>query len=111
MKIKHLPITKWDFDLYNSDDYCYGEVDIYIDSSNMIGERVNCIFRSKDIKKYDDNNCTDFTLAILCNSCYIKSGIEELKGLNAGQIIPIVFEGEFNPTIPLDWIIAKFWTL
>jgi len=111
MRIKRLPITDWDLDLYDEDEYGYGDVDIFIDDERMVGERVNCIFRLKDIEKYDDNDCTDFTVAILCNSCFIKSGISELEGLNSGQIIPVRFEGEYNPTIPLEWIKSKFWSL
>lgn len=111
MRIKNLPITDWDFELYDPDDYGYGDVDIFIDEDRMIGERVNCIFRRKDIEKFDDDECTDFTVAVLCNSCYVKSGIKELEGLNAGQIVPVVFEGEFNPIIPLDWIKEKFWEM
>lgn len=109
MRIKRLPITDWDFELYDPDEYGYGDVDVFIDDSRSVGERVNCIFRLKDIKKFDDNECSDTTLAVLCNSCFIKSGIDELQGLDAGQIVPVVFEGEYNPTIPLEWINAKFW--
>lgn len=111
MRIKRLPFTDWDFELYDPDYYGYGNVDIFIDDSREIGERVNCIFRMKDIEKFKDDTCTDFTVAILCNHCGIKSGIKELDGLWAGQIIPVVFEGEFNPTVPLEWIEQKFWCL
>lgn len=111
MRVKQLPITDWNFELYDSDYYGYGDVDIFIDESRAVGERVNCIFRAHDLEKFNDDECTDFTVAILCNDCYVKSGIRELEGLMAGQIIPVVFEGEFNPTIPLEWIEQKFWLL
>ena len=111
MRIKRLPVTEWDFEAYNSEFYDYAPVDIFIDESRSVGERVNCIFRKKDISKFEDDQCTDFTVAILCNHCYVRSGIKELEGLYAGQIIPVVFEGEFNPTIPLEWIEKKFWLL
>ena len=109
MKPRHLPITNWDIRIYNPDYYEHGDVDIFVDLSNEIGERVVCLFRMGDIKKYEDPNCNDFTTAILCNNCGVKSGIKTLLGLNAGQIVPIQFNGEFNPTIPLEWIQAKFW--
>jgi len=111
MKPKRLPKTSWDVQLYNQDYYAYGDVDIFIDTSNETGERVICLFRKRDIKKYEDENCNDFTLAILCNNCGIASGIKPLLGLNAGQIVPVQFNGEFNPTIPLEWIDIKFWEL
>lgn len=111
MKPKRLPKTSWDIRLYNPDYYEYGDVDVFIDESNETGERVICLFRKDDIKKYDDENCHDLTFAILCNNCGIDSGIKPLLGLNAGQVVPIQFNGEFNPTIPLEWIDMKFWTL
>jgi len=109
MRIKQLPQTDWDLTLYNTKYYGYGDVDIFIDEYKRIGERVICIFRKKDLEKYNDNKCKDTTLAILCNSCFIKSGIKELEGLDAGQIIPVRFNGEFNPEIPLNWVKSRFW--
>jgi hypothetical protein len=109
MRIRNLPKTEWDLSVYNLRYYGYGDVDIFIDESNKIGERVICIFRKKDLIKYEKENCFDKTFAILCNDCGIESGISFLQGLSAGQIIPVQFNGEFNPTIPLDWIKNKFW--
>lgn len=45
----------------------------------------------------------------LCNDCGTESEISELQGLNAGQIIPVKFNGERNPSIPLEWINFHFW--
>ena len=111
MRLKRLPKVSWDISEYSPDYYGYGDVDIYVDDSYNVGERVICIFRKKDLIKYNDNKCKDFTFCILCNSCGIKSGITSLLGLNAGQIIPVRFNGEFNPTIPLEWINKRFWRI
>lgn len=111
MKPKRLPKTNWDLRIYNPDYYDYGDVDIFIDEDNTIGERVICVFRRDDIKKYDDPKCNDLTLAILCSNCGVYSGIKPLLGLKAGQIVPVQFNGEFNPTIPLEWIDIKFWEI
>ena len=111
MKIRSLPKTDWDISLYNTEYYGYGDVDVFTSEAKNIGERVICIFRKKDIDKYHRNDCYDTTFAILCNSCGVKSGIQELEGLNAGQIIPVQFNGEFNPQIPLIWIKNRFWEL
>ena len=110
-RIKNLPRITWDANEYDPELYGYAKVDVYIDEDHSIGERVFCIFRERDLIKYEDDKCNDTSLAILCNHCGIKSGIDELIGLNAGQIIPIQFNGEYNPTIPLEWIEAKFWKL
>ena len=110
MRFKKLPIVSWDMSIYNPYFYGYGDVDIYVDESYTIGERVISIFRKKDLIKYADDKCKDLTFCILCNSCGIKSGIKSLIGLNAGQIIPVQFNGEYNPTIPLEWIRKKFWS-
>ena len=96
---------------YNEEYYDYGAIDIFINDSNRIGERVSCILRIADIEKYSDNDCFDTSLAILCNNCGIESGISQLTGLEAGQIIPIQFNGEDNPTVPLNWVTSKFWEL
>jgi hypothetical protein len=109
MRLKQLPITEWDINCYNLEYYGYGDVDVFIDESNMIGERVWCIFRKKDLEKYNDDLCFDTTFAILCNDTGTESGITCLKGLNAGQIIPVKFNGERNPSIPLEWINFHFW--
>ena len=111
MHVRKLPITIWDISVYNLNYYGYGDVDIFTDGNENEGERAICIFRKKDLINYNDENCHDFTLAILCNDCGIESGINELKGLNAGQIIPVQFNGEYNPVIPLEWIKKKFWLL
>ena len=111
MRLKRLPIVSWDISEYSPDYYGYGDVDIYVDASYNVGERVICIFRKKDLIKYNDDKCKEVTFCILCNSCGIKSGISPLVGLNAGQIIPVRFNGEFNPTIPLEWIQKRFWTI
>ena len=111
MNLRHLPKANWDFRVYNPDYYAYGDVDIFLDEDNKVGERVICLFRKRDIKKYDDPKCTDLTLAILCNICGVKSGIPPLLGLNAGQIVPVRFNGDFNPSIPLEWVKIKFWEL
>lgn len=111
MRIRKLPNTVWDISVYNLDYYGYGDVDIFADDNESRGERAICIFRQKDLGKYNDENCHDFTFAILCNDCGIESRIRELRGLNAGQIIPVQFNGEYNPTIPLEWIREKFWRL
>ena len=111
MRVRKLPITDYDINNYDTDYYGYGYVDIFINEEQTIGERVNCIFRSKDLTKFNDDTCTDLTFAILCNDCYIKTGIEQLYRLNCGQIIPVQFEGEFNPVIPLEWIEKKFWLM
>lgn len=111
MRIKNLPTTSWDLEDYDLDYYGYGDVDIFTDKSLTVGERVWCIFRKKDIEKYQDDECYEQTVAILCNDCGYESGIPELEGLNAGQIIPVNFNGNDNPTIPLDWIKNKFWKM
>lgn len=111
MRIRKLPITCWSINAYHSDLYGYGQIDIFIDDDQRIGERVICIFRRKDLLKYDDNKCYDTTLAILCNDCGVHSGIYDLYGLNAGQIIPVQFNGPELPTIPSDWMSLKFWLI
>jgi len=111
LKIRRLPSTSWDISDYNLDYYGYGDVDVFINKDRNVGERVICIFRSKDIERYYNDKYYDKTLAILCNDCGVESGIEELMGLNAGQIIPVEFNGPENPTIPLNWIESKFWEL
>lgn len=110
-RIRRLPTTCWSIDAYHPDYYGYGQVDIFVNQDETIGERVICIFRKKDLDKYDDDNCFDYSLAILCNDCGIYSGIPTLHGLNAGQIIPIQFNGDNIPTVPIDWIESKFWLL
>jgi hypothetical protein len=110
-RIKNLPTVNWDGSLYDTDKYGYAQVDIFVNEEQTIGERVFCIFREKDLVRYDDSNCYEISLAILCNHCGVKSGIDDLIGLNAGQIIPIQFNGEFNPIVPLEWIESKFWYL
>ena len=111
MKVRRLPKTVWGIEEYDLNFYGYGDVDIFIDETNKIGERIICIFRKKDLLKYDDKSCFETTLAILCNNCGVESGIKELIGLNAGQIIPVTFNGDFNPTVPLNWVTSRFWTL
>ena len=111
MRVRNLPTTNWDISDFSLDYYGYGDVDIFINQRENVGERVISIFRLKDIEKYDDDKCFDTTFAILCNDCGIESGIQELVGLNAGQIIPVKFNGDNNPTIPLNWIEQKFWEL
>jgi len=111
MQPKRLPKINWDIRVYNPNYYDYGDVDIFLDEDNEIGERVICIFRKRDIKKYDDQKCTDLTFAILCNTCGVKSGITPLLGLNAGQVVPVQFNAEFNPSIPIEWIDMKFWEM
>ena len=111
MRIRRLPKTTWDIEIYDLDYYGYGDVDVFINEACTIGERVWCILRKKDIIKYEDDNCFNFSFAILCSDCGIESGISELIGLTAGQIIPIQFNGKENPTVPLEWISAKFWEL
>lgn len=111
MRVRNLPKTDWDISLYNTDYYGYGDVDVFTSKEKNIGERVICLFRKKDLENYSDDSCNNTTFAILCNSCGIKSGIPELRGLNAGQIVPVQFNGEFNPQIPLIWIKKRFWEL
>ena len=111
MKIKKLPKTDWDISLYNTDYYGYGDVDVFTTEAKNIGERVICLFRKKDLIHYSDDSCKILTFAILCNTCGVKSGITELRGLNAGQIVPVQFNGEFNPQIPLIWVQKRFWEM
>lgn len=111
MRIKKLPHTCWDINAYHADLYGYGHVDIFIDECRSIGERVICIFRRKDLLKYNDKYCYDKTIAILCNDCGINSNIYDLLHLNAGQIIPVQFNGTELPIVPLNWIELKFWTI
>jgi len=110
-RFKKLPKTNWDISIYDLDYYGYGDVDVFIDDTGKRGERVICIFREKDLKRYEDELCYDKSLAILCNDCGVESGITSLIGLNAGQIVPIQFNGDFNPTIPMEWIKTKFWNV
>lgn len=109
-RVKKLPKTDWDIGNYDLDFYGYGEVDIFVNEKGA-GERVNCIFRIKDYEKYDDDNCFDHTFAILCNDCGVLGATKELQGLNAGQIIPVKFNGANNPELPLNWIKSQFWKL
>ena len=102
MRLKSLPKTYWDYSLYNPELYGYGDVDVFVSANS--GERVICIFRKKDLHKYDDDNCTDITFAILCNDCGIESNITELQWLTAGQIVPVQFIGNDTPIIPHEWI-------
>lgn len=109
MRIRSLPIMDWDVEMYNPSHYGEGTVDIFIDEECRMGERVNCLFRMKDIEKYENDKCHDETLAILCNDCGVESEIMFLQGLQAGQVIPVQFNGEDNPTVPLEWVHAQFW--
>lgn len=112
MNIKRpLPVTSWDADLYDPSLYGYIKVNVYTDNAHAVGEEVFCIVRQKDLLRYDMDDCYDYSLGILCNDCGVHSGITELIGLNAGQIIPIQFNGEFNPSIPIEWIQGKYWNL
>lgn len=111
MRIRNLPKTDWDISLYNTDYYGYGDVDVFTSKEKNIGERVICLFRKKDLEYYTNDSCTKTVFAILCNSCGVKSGINELRGLVAGQIVPVQFNGEYNPQIPLNWIQKRFWKL
>jgi len=110
-KIRKLPSTSWEIETSKMDLYEYGYVNIFTDYEQTIGEQVLCIFRKKDIKHYINKKYYGYTLAILCNSCFVKSGIYDLYNLNAGQIIPIQFNGPNIPTVPLEWIKFKFWTI
>ena len=109
MRIKSFPSTHWDYNIYNPELYGYGDVDVFINRERTIGEQVTCIFRKKDLVKYDNDSCCDITVAILCNDCGIESEIIELQGLIAGQIVPIQFDGAENPIIPIEWIGSKSW--
>jgi hypothetical protein len=111
MRIRNLPKTDWDISLYNTDYYGYGDVDVFTSKEKNIGERVICLFRKKDLEYYTNDSCTKTVFAILCNSCGVKSGISELRGLVAGQIVPVQFNGEYNPQIPLNWIQKRFWEM
>jgi len=111
MRIRNLPKTDWDISLYNTDYYGYGDVDVFTSKEKNIGERVICLFRKKDLEYYTNDSCTKTVFAILCNSCGVKSGINELRGLVAGQIVPIQFNGEYSPQIPLIWIQKRFWEM
>lgn len=111
MRIRNLPKTDWDISLYNTEYYGYGDVDVFTTKEKNIGERVICLFRKKDLEYYRNDSCTKTVFAILCNSCGVKSGINELRGLVAGQIVPIQFNGEYNPQIPLNWIQKRFWEM
>ena len=109
MRIKRLPIVEWEIDLYSPNHYGYGDVDVFVDDENSLGERTHCIFRKKDLDKYDDDKCFDRTVAIICNDCGVDSEIDFLIGLNAGQIVPVQFNGSDNPSIPIEWIQSQFW--
>jgi hypothetical protein len=111
MRIRNLPKTDWDISLYNTDYYGYGDVDVFTSKEKNIGERVICLFRKKDLEYYTNDSCTKTVFAILCNSCGVKSGIPEVRGLVAGQIVPVQFNGEYNPQIPLIWIQKRFWEI
>jgi len=110
-RIKRLPTTCWSIEAYHPDYYGYAQIDVFVNDGLNIRERVICILRRKDLDKYDDEQCYDTTVAILCNDCYMNTGITELFGLNAGQIIPIQFNGPELPIIPIDWIQSRFWEL
>lgn len=109
MKIKRLPHMIWTMDAYHPDYYGYIEVDIYINAECTVGERVICIVRKKDLLRFDNDACFDSSIAILCNDCGTESGIDFLTDLNAGQVIPIQFNGDEPPSVPLEWILAQPW--
>ena len=109
MRIRQLPKTEWKIELYTEKYYEHGKVDILLNEEGKIGERVYCLFWKKDIKKYNDDNCFDETLAILCNNCGVSSNLKFLSGLRAGQIVPVKFNGKYYPSIPLNWLRKKFW--
>lgn len=111
MRIRNLPKTDWDINLYNTEYYGYGDVDVFTSNEKNIGERVICLFRKKDLEYYTNDSCTKTVFAILCNSCGVKSGINELRGLVAGQIVPVQFNNEYNPQIPLIWVQKRFWEI
>jgi hypothetical protein len=111
MRIRSLPIIDYDIENYSLESYGYADVDVFTDETELIGERVNCIFRKKDLEKVKLDECEDISFAILCNDCGEESGIELLKGLNAGQVIPIQFNNEYTPFVPYEWIKQKFWLM
>lgn len=99
---RKFPIFSSDITLY-PDDYWFHPVDVFVDDKGMRGERVFCLFRGRDIDKLDDDYIGD-GLAVLFNNCGVKSGIEELEFLTCGCVVPICFNGDNNPDIPLEWI-------
>jgi hypothetical protein len=104
---RYLPMTSY----YPVDHPTYEmiEVALYLNDDNTHGEIVHCLVKPMNADKCDDTNCFDETIAILCNVCGIDSGITFLNGLYPGQIVPIKFQGEFDPEIPREWLKEQPW--
>lgn len=109
---RKLPVVEWDYSLYADDGYEHRKVDIVISEESFVGEEVFCLFRRKDWLRIDNNEESDDpVLAVLCNSCGVKGEfpITELQGLNAGQIVPVILNGEYKPNVDIEWIQNKCW--
>lgn len=112
--IRKLPIVEWDPDLYTDDGYEYRKVDVVISDDSFIGEEVFCLFRKKDLLRIDNNEIsTEPILGVLCNDCGVRGEfpVQELHGLLAGQIVPVMLNGEYKPNIELEWIQHKCWLI
>lgn len=101
-------MTSYNPDLYPTYEYVTN-VGVYLNEEHTHGELVHCLLKPLNIIRYDDPTCAITSIGILCNSCGIESGIEFLHGLNAGQVVPIKFMGEFDPVIPREWLLNQPW--
>lgn len=89
--------------------YGYAPVGLYLNEDETHGEIVHCLLAPKNLSRFDDPTCDIESIAILCNNCGEESGIDFLKGLCAGQVVPIKFMGELMPIVPREWLLNQPW--
>lgn len=102
MRIESLPLVS--YDPLDYPEYGYRKVDICIDADGEVGEGVWCLMKPLNLLRYDEGNSTSTSIAIICNRLGVYSGIVAFYGIQPGQIVPIQFNMEYRPTVPIEWI-------
>lgn len=103
MKLKKYPLVPYNKEYHPN--YEHRKIDLLIEEDSIFGEGCYCLLSPENLIRYDDNTCFLESVVILCNDskCY--------SGLNAGQIIPIKFNGEFRATADVKWLKSKLWEI
>ena len=99
-----IELKKYPWVLYNKEFHLeceHRKIDLLLDEDSNSGEGCYCLLSPENLIRYDDNTCFLESIAILCNDS------KYYPGLNAGQIIPIKFNGEFRATVDIDWLKSK----
>ena len=99
MKLKEYPWMPYNKEYHP--EYEHRKIDLLLEEDSSAGEGCYCLLSPDNLIRYDDNTCFLESVAILCNDskCY--------PGLNAGQIIPIKFNGEFRATADVEWLKSR----